>query len=216
MPTFREQLLTDVTEICEKLYHRRLARVAAQQLVSDKAKREAILLILQLEQLRAMDPFPAASALTLDPITQLKADVAAEDGDTDAIQETLMDWARGVVGTGPPEAARAAPVTEPINQRMIDDLNTLRSAIDSTRIDLLINNDPYDEDAYTAARNAFTLARAVYEERLRLNQIVATNAQAARMEQVIIPGVQNATGATFPDTIQAGADFMSAQIFVIA
>jgi hypothetical protein len=217
MPSFREQLLTDVSGLCQLLYESRQAVVRTQQLVSDESKQDIILLILQLNQLRVMDPFPEETEMDLAPLEKLKADIAAEDSDKKAIQSALMDWAKDVQSSTTPVAVaaeRGLKIPSPINQRMIDNLSVLRSRIDKTRLRLLRNRDPYDKAEYVAARNAFTLARAVYQERLMLNQITATNEEAARMEQVIIPDVDQATGATFPETIQAGADFMSDNIFV--
>jgi len=218
MSSFREQLLTDVSGLCQRLYESRQAVVRTQRLVSDESKRNILLLILQLNQLREMDPFPKKTEVDLAPLEKLKTDVAAEGSDKQAIQDTLMEWVKNVQSNGSPRvvAASEAPPEppSPINQRMIDNLSVLRSSIDKSRIRLLRNRDPYDKDEYVAARNAFTLARAVYQERLALNQITATNEEAARIEQVIIPAVNEATGATFPETIQAGADFMSKKIFV--
>ncbi|WP_020566744.1 hypothetical protein [Neolewinella persica] len=216
MSSFREQLLTDVSGLCQRLYESRLAVVRTQQLVSDDSKQDILLLILQLNQLRELDPFPKETEVDLAPLKKLKADIAAEDSDQQAIQDALMDWAKNVHTTSATSVAaeRSPEAPSPINQRMIDDLSVLRSTIDKTRLRLLRNHDTYDKDEYVAARNSFTLARAVYQERLLLNQITATNAEAARMEQVITPAIDQATGATFPQTIQAGADFMSDKIFV--
>ncbi|MFT5999086.1 MAG: hypothetical protein ACI81P_001542 [Neolewinella sp.] len=216
MSSFREQLLTDVSGLCQQLYESRQAVVQAQKLVSDESKQAILLLIFQLNQLREMDPFPKKTEVDLAPLEKLKADIAAEESDKQAIQDALMEWAKGVSGATmvvtAPEESDEAP--SPINQRMIDSLSVLRSSIDKSRLRLLRNRDPYDKDEYVAARNAFTLARAIYQERLTLNQVTATNEEAARIEQVIIPAVNEATGATFPETIQAGADFMSKKIFV--
>lgn len=218
MSSFREQLLTDVSGLCQRLYECRQAVVRTQRLVSDESKRNILLLIFQLNQLREMDPFPEKTEVDLAPLEQLKADIEEEESDKQAIQDALMEWAKNVHANdisrdaAAPEESTEAP--SPINQRMIDNLSVLRSSIDKSRIRLLRNGDPYDKEAYVAARNDFTLARAVYQERLTLNQITTTNEEAARMEQVIIPAVDEATGATFPETIQAGADFMSKNIFV--
>jgi hypothetical protein len=218
MSSFREQLLTDVSGLCQRLYESRQAVVRTQRLVSDESKRNILLLIFQLNKLREMDPFPDKTEVDLAPLEQLKADIDEEESDKQAIQDALMEWAKNVHANDiTRDAAASDESTEapsPINQRMIDNLSVLRSSIDKSRIRLLRNHDPYDKEAYVAARNAFTLARAVYQERLTLNQITATNEEAARMEQVIIPAVDEATGATFPGTIQAGADFMSKNIFV--
>jgi hypothetical protein len=218
MSSFREQLLTDVSGLCQQLYQSRQAVVQTQKLVSDDSKRAILLLIFQLNQLREMDPFPSETEVDLTSLEKLKTDIAAEDSDKQAIQDALMEWAKNVHANGTPRVVTASEESteapSPINQRMIDNLSVLRSAIDKSRLRLLRNRDPYDKDEYVAARNAFTLARAVYQERLTLNQITATNEEAARIEQVIIPAVNQATGATFPETIQAGADFMSKKIFV--
>jgi hypothetical protein len=218
MSSFREQLLTDVSELCQRLYESRQAVVRTQQLVSDDSKRDILLLILQLNQLRELDPFPEETAVDLSPLEQLKIDVAAEESDKQAIQEALLAWAKNISASGRTRAGATseedAAAPSPINQRMIDNLSVLRSSIDKTRLRLLRNRDPYDKDEYVAARNDFTLARAVYQERLTLNQITATNEDAARMEQVITPAIDEATGATFPEAIQSGADFMSEKIFI--
>ncbi len=216
MSSFREQLLTDVSGLCQKLFKRRLALVQSQQLVSNESKQDIILLIAQLNQLRLLDPFPEEATTDLSPLNKLKTDIDAEDGDQFAIQETLMTWAGGIAPL-PEVEADASPdeATTPINQRMIDDLHLFRSTIDKSRVRLLRDRDRYDRKAYTSARNAFTLARAVYEERLKLNQIDATNEGCARMEQVLIPAVEAATGATFPADIQAGAKFMEDNTFAV-
>ena len=221
MPSFREKLLTDVTGICQQLYERRLALVKTQALVSERAKQDVIHLILRLNALRSIDPFPTEYETDLSPLDQLKADIAEAGSDQFAIQEKLMEWATNfhpevaaaAEGTVSPDDEKVTSVP-PINQRMIDDLASFRATIDRTRLNLMLNGDPADLAAYTAARNAFTLARAVYDERLILNQVTATNADCATMEQVLIPNVRDANGATFPGTIQAGADFISNKLFV--
>lgn len=217
MPNFREQLLTNVSGLCQQLYQKRLALVQQQQLVSEKSKDDVQLLIVQLNNLRTLHPFPAETDVDMAPLDKLRADIDAADGDHTAIEEELMDWVRNVRSAGPPRVAASAEAnqeeTSPINQRMIDDLSLFRATIDKTRLRLLREHDQYDREAYTSARNAWTLARSVYEQRLRLNQITATNEQAAKMEQELIPAADTATGATFPASIQAGADFMSEWIF---
>lgn len=218
MSSFREQLLTDVSGLCQRLYESRLAVVQTQKLVSDDSKRAILLLIFQLNQLREIDPFPEKTEVDLDPLEKLKTDVATEGSDMQAIQDALMEWAKNVNASASTPVVAASEESQEapshINQRMIDNLSFLRSRIDKSRLRLLRDGDFYDKDKYIASRNAFTLARAVYQERLILNQITATNEENARIEQVIIPAVNEATGATFPETIQAGADFMSNKIFV--
>jgi hypothetical protein len=213
MPSFREKLLTEVTSICQQLYERRLALVKTQARVSEKSKQDIILMILRLNKLRAIDPFPAEYDVDTSPLDKLKVDIAAAEGDQFAIQEELMTWATAfhpTVGTDTYAAVRISP----INQRMIDALATFRSTIDRTRMNLMLAGDPADLDAYTSARNAFTLARSVYDERLKLDQVSATNPACAEMEQVLILAVRDASGATFPGAIQAGADFISSKLFV--
>lgn len=220
MSSFRDKLLTDVSGLCQQLYERRLAIVQSQALVSEKSKQDIALLIFHLNQLFTLDPFPDEDRLDVAPLDQLRADVDAADNDTELVEQQLMAWVKGVSPAiaspedEPTNTNRIKGGTTPINQRMIDNLQTFRSAIDRTRVRLLRERDRYDQDEYTAARNAFTFSRDVYAERLRLNQIEATNEGCAKMEQQMIPAVENATGATFPAAIQAGADFMSANIFV--
>lgn len=221
MPPFREKLLTEVTGICQQLYNRRLALVKTQGHVSENAKQDVIRLVLRLNVLRGITPFPGEHETDMSPLDKLKADIAAADSDQFAIQKKLMEWAtafhptvaKAHEGPASSEAAlRAAP--SPINQRMIDGLASFRATVDRTRINLMLKGDPADLDEYTAARNAFTLARAVFEERLKLNQVTATNADCTKLEQVLTPAVSNASGATFPATIQDGADFISDKLFV--
>ncbi len=216
---FREKLLADVTSICQQLYERRLALVKTQALVSENAKQDAIGLVLKLNRLREIDPFPEEQDTDMTALDKLKADIADADGDQFVVQEQLMNWVKGfppqpeaATATGAVAAPPAAP-PPPINQRMIDNLTTFRKTIDRTRLNLMLKGDPADLNAYTSARNAFTLARAVYDERLKLNQVTATNADCAEVEQVLTPAVRDASGATFPGAIQAGADFISAKLF---
>ena len=222
MPSFREKLLTDVTSICQQLYERRMVLVKTQARVSEGAKRDIINLILRLNELRTIDPFPTEQETDMAPLDKLKVDIDSADGDQFAIQDELMVWvnnfrppvALASGGASAPMSSISSTRTSAINQRMMDALASFRSTIDRTRMNLLLNGDPADPDAYTVARNAFTLARAVYDERLKLDQIDATNADCSQMEQVLIVCVRDATGATFPDTIQAGADFISSKLFV--
>ncbi|TXF91027.1 hypothetical protein FUA23_04275 [Neolewinella aurantiaca] len=221
MPPFREKLLTEVTGICRQLYQRRLALVKTQALVSEDAKQDVIALVLRLNRLRALTPFPAEQETDMAPLEKLKAGIDDADADQFAIQEELIKWVNefhpqtetAADGEVAPEDEKGGQIP-PVNQRMIDNLASFRSAIDRTRLNLMLAGDSADPETYTAARNAFTLARAVYDERLRLNQITTTNADCAKMEQVLIPDVRDATGATFPGTIQAGADFISDKLFV--
>jgi hypothetical protein len=220
MPSFRDKLLADVSSLCQQLYERRLAAVQEQALVSEKSKQDIARLIFHLNQLFLLNPFPDERAVDRSPIDQLRRDIDAADHDQDLVEQQLMDWVKGLspavesTGNEASATARSKGGTTPINQRMIDNLQTFRSTIDQTRVRLLRERDRYDQEEYTAARNAFTLARDVYAERLRLNQIKATNEGCADMEQVMIPAVEEATGATFPAAIQAGADFTSTNIFV--
>jgi len=211
MSSFRKQLLAQVSGLCQELFRRRLELVRAQQLVSDKSKQDIILLIVQLDQLRLLDPFPEEADLDTAPLAQLEADLEAEDGDQFSIQEKLLAWTSTVAPAPVINAASPPPPADapsPLNQRMLDNLHLFRSTIDKSRVRLLRDRDRYDREAYTKSRNAFTLARAVYGERLRHNQIEASNEDNARLEQVLIPAVEAATGASFPADIQAGATFM--------
>jgi len=220
MPSFRDRLLADVTSICQQLYQRRLETVRTQQLVSEKSKQDIHLLIGRLEGLRRADPFPDEASLDLAPLDGLKTKIDEQDGDDEVIQRELMDWVKGIApmpddgdANEPTATAAIDAAIPPINQRMLDALSLFRSTVDKTRVRLLRDRDRYDREAYTAARNDFTLARSVYGERLRLGQVEATNEGCAKMEQVLLPAVETATGDSFPDAIQAGADFLSNRIF---
>lgn len=205
MSTFRTNLLTQVTGICQELFERRLKQVIEQQLVSDKAKSDITVLIVQLNHLRDLDPFPQETDMDTYTLTQLKADIAAEDGNDDAIQAKLLTWAQNSSGVSTENAPTVTPT--PLNQRMLDNLDSLRTTIDRTRGRVLFD-DGYDQAAYVKARNAYTLARTVYQKRLQLNQIETTNEQAATMEDEIIAAIDTATAAKFPKELQASADFM--------
>lgn len=225
MSTFRDTLLAEATDVCRQLYDHRLAASGSQARISEKAKADLTLLVVHLHDLFVLVPFPTEAELDAAPLTALKADLAARE-DPEAIERRLMEWVRTVSpaaarreaassSTEPDAAASGAvtALTSPLNQRMIDGLTVFRKTIDRTRMRLLKDRDRYDRAAYTAARNAFTLARTVYSERLRLDQVAATNEDCARLETELIPAVAHADGATFPDAIRAGADFASALIF---
>jgi len=112
---------------------------------------------------------------------------------------------------------KADPTTiAPINQRMLDATARLRRSIDASRVRLLRSGDRYDRAAYTGARNDFTLARAAYDRRLQNNTTTPTVEDARRAESELDSAISGATGATFPDAIQAAADFMSERTFVLA
>ncbi|MEL7160698.1 MAG: hypothetical protein AAFN92_08060 [Bacteroidota bacterium] len=217
MSSFRERLLTKVTELCQELFSRRLALVREQQLVSEKAKEDIQLLVFRLDALRQFDPFPGEDEVDESPLASLENSLENPDFDPEEGQKVVMEWVANVgaaAGAGEGTEDPATDVaTSPLNQRMIDDLHQMRSAIDKSRIRLLRSGDHYDKDAYTAARNAFTLARSVYAERLRLGQVDCTNEEVAQVEQVLTPAIAQATGASFPGDIQTAADFMESRVF---
>lgn len=66
------------------------------------------------------------------------------------------------------------------------------------------------------ARNDFTRARAAYDRRLTTGSISATVEDAVRVERRLTPAIAEATGANFPDAIQAAAAFISDRLFIIA
>ena len=222
MPPFRTDVLAEVTDVCGRLFARSRAVVEQQAHVSDKAKQDVVLLIVALDRLRTADPFPADTT-DLTPLSDLRTRLDDADEDPAAVQTALMEWVTGFVPAPPtaadPAAADATPVAapgpavSPLNQRMIDLLFAFRRAIDQARRRLTRDRDRFDLSAYTSARNAFTLARAVYEERLRLGQVDATNAQCATMENELLPALATTAGAGFPEAIRAGADFIDQQIF---
>ena len=213
MATFREDVLTEVTALCQQLYNRRRSVVETQAHVSDRAKADVVLLILRLNQLAHTDPFPERATADVSPLEGLKAKIADSAEDPVAIQASLLEW----VGNFAPTVVTASPAPSktvpPLNQRMLDLLFDFRQGIDQTRRRLMRDRDRYDLEAYRQARNAFTLARAVYDERLRLGQVEATNNQCATVENELTPDMRQATGANFPASIRAAADFISDNIF---
>ncbi|MEM6770813.1 MAG: hypothetical protein AAF597_09540 [Bacteroidota bacterium] len=219
MSTFRERLLPQVSTLCAQLFAHRLTQVREQQLVSDKAKTDLALLVLFYEQLFDLEPFPAEPDVDVNPLNQLKADLATDGNDHDASEVILLNWVRGVTQKPDPvpadEKDMAALSISPINQRMLDATARLRSTIDKSRSRLLLSGDHYDRVEYVAARNAFTLARATYDRRLQTNGITATVDDCAKAEGPLHNDIDTATGASFPGAIQAAADFMEARIFVI-
>lgn len=220
MSTFRERLLPQVSTLCEQLFAHHLALVREQQLVSDKAKEDLTLLVLFYEQLCGLTPFPQETSVDVSPLDQLKTDLATDGNDAEASEVILLDWVRGVTQAPDPvpadEKTAAANSPSPINQRMLDATSRLRSTIDKTRSRLLLSGDSYDRKQYTAARNAFTLARAAYDHRLKNNGVTATVEDATRAEGPLHQDIDTATGASFPGAIQAAADFMEARIFVLS
>lgn len=218
MSNFRKQLLTDVSSLCRELFVRRLARVKEQELVSDKSKADILVLIVELDQLRRLSPFPKKADLDVSPLEQLKTALADPEHDDEYGQQVLLDWVKATRPEADPAAGRGVPagVTTPINQRMIDGLSSVRSAIDSTRARLMMAGDAYDRPAYTAARNAFTLSREIYAARLRLNQIDCNNDDCSTLEKVLKPAIKTSDGSGFPASIQAVADFMEESTFPYA
>jgi len=216
MSNFRNQLLADVSSLCRELFVRRLARVKEQDLVSEKSKADILVLILELDHFRQLDPFPEEVSLDTSTLEQLKTALADPDHDDESGQQILLDWVKATRpvatiaadGDAVPEGAAS-----PLNQRMIDGLAAVRSDIDKSRVRLILAGDPYDRDAYKVARNAFTLSREIYAERLRLNQIECSNEDCSRLEQLLKPAVQTADGGGFPASIQAVADFIEERIF---
>lgn len=217
MSTFRAELLTKVSGLYNALFLYRLAQVREQGLVSEKAKEDLTRLVLFYEQLCSLRPFPAADRVDVAPLAQLEADLAATDNDAEASEAALLNWVRGVTNAPDPvpadEKAAAASSPSPINQRMLDATARLRSVIDTSRRRLF---GQYDKEKYKAARNSFTLTRAAYDHRLMNNGITATVADAAQAEGPLYRNIDTATGASFPDAIQAAADFMEARIFVVS
>jgi len=199
MSAFQIRLLADVSKLCQALFSRRILLVREQQLVSEKTKEDIRLLIMELDGLRSLDPFPADTEVDEAPLQQLQTDLANPDHDPLAGQAVIMNWVKAFRPSSMVARDAATPevTTSPLNQRMIDSLHQLRTAIDKSRVRLLRAQDRYDRKAYTASRNAFTLTRSVYAERLRLGQIDCTNAQVAKIEQQFTPAVETATGAFF-------------------
>lgn len=215
MPTPRDQLLARLTALCRQLYDRRRALTETLALVSDKAKADVVLLVLRLDGLRRLEPFPQPTADQLAPLDDLKTRLDDTAGDPLVVQDELLRWVEGFAPADP-GASAASPAIPPINQRMIDALFAFRTAVDRARRRLLRDRDRYDPAAYRAARNAFTLARAAYDERLRLDQVTPTNADCATLENELTPALATVNGAGFPAAIRAGADFVSERLFPTA
>jgi hypothetical protein len=220
MSTFKNRLLTDLSGLCRELFSRRLQLVRQQQLVSEKAKEDIRQLILELHALSMLEPFPREEEADLSPLEELKASLADTDNDPEGSQEVLMAWVKDfrppqVAAMGRPSSSSSekGSGTKPVNQRMIDGVNTLRSTIDKTRTRLMLDGESYDRQAYVAARNEFTLAQSVYTERLQFNHIICTNEELSRVERVLLPGIDEADGDGFPDSIQVAADFMAQASF---
>lgn len=219
MSNFQNRLLTKVGALCRQVFDARVALAREGSRVSEKAKEDVYVLLLDYDRLCALSPFPEEYAVDQTPLEQLREALEDTEGDPMANEEILLNWVRGIAPA--PEASfvenRLPPpvVISPINQRMLDATARLRAAIDASR-GRLLTSDPYDFKSYRAARNDFTLSRAAYDKSLTDGRVTANVEDASRVERKLIPAIVAADGAGFPNTIQAAADFMRDRIFVVA
>lgn len=217
MNTYKKRLLARVCALCSDVLNRRIALVRTQGRVSDTARTSAGELYGGYDRLTRLDPFPDEGTLDESPLDALQTALADADGGPEEREQLIMNWLRNAAPTPATDDTQpaAAPEISPANQRMLDATQRLRSAIDRTRVRLL-TTDRYDRAAYKAARNDFTLARAVFDQRLRQQTTDVSAEDTARAEGPLHDAISKATGASFPDDIQAAADFMRERIFIVA
>lgn len=219
MSNFQNRLLTKVGALCRQVFDARVAQAREGSRVSEKAKEDVYVLLLDYDRLCALEPFPEEYAVDQTPLEQLRAALEDAEGDPATNEEVLLNWVRAVAPS--PEASfvenalPSPPRISPINQRMLDATARVRIAIDASRGRLLDSSDPYDFKSYRAARNDFTLTRAAYDKRLTDGSVTANGEDASRVERTLTPAIASADGAGFPDAIQAAADFIRDRIFVV-
>ena len=217
MSTFQKRLLTEVRELCRQLFDRRVLLVREQKLVSDEAKKSIEGLLLQIDRLTDLNPFPEETAVDDSPLKKLKASLADPDNEASDGETIVMNWVQTVVPAASEDEAAIAEETEisAINDQMLGLTGDIRKAIDRNRPRLMLSNPSYNRKDYIAARNDFTLVRDTYDKRLTSGRITANVEDCSRVMRTIIPAINASTASTYPTTIQDAADFMRDRIFVI-
>lgn len=217
MSNYKEILLARVCALCDELLSQRMALARTQERISDTARKNANAILNGYDRARKLDPFPEEGTVDESPLEDLKTALADPSSDPEDREQIIMDWLQGIAPFPLDNNFEKmdAPVISPANQRMLDATMRLRSTIDTTRVRLM-TTDRYDRDAYKAARNDFTLSRSVFDQRLRNNNSDIDGEDTARAEGPLKDKIASATGETFPDAIQAAADFMRERVFVAA
>ena len=220
--TIKQSLL----EITSHLYHHHLTKVLAQSRVSQEEKLavallgEALFTVISAE-LPTEDlerhhiSLRNLQTLLLDAETPNVHDIQAELWDTCAALSpapTPTDIAPAASPETAEPAAAPTPINHPANQRMLDALRDYQRALNPTRIRLMRAGDAPDTRSYTAARNAYTLARAAYEPRLRSPEKVAATEQNKELEDRR-KELADVTGATLPEHLNATADLVRGFLF---
>ena len=212
-------------EITSRLYHHHLSKVLAQSRVSQEEKLAVALLgealftvisaELPTEELeRHHTSLSALQTLLLDAEAPNVHDLQAELWDTCAALSPAPPPPDPAPAASPElaETVSKTALNHPANQRMLEALRDYQRALNPTRLRLMRAGDAPDTKVYTAARNAYTLARAAYEPRLRSPTAVATTDQNTTLEERRNE-LANVTGATLPEHVRATADLVQSFLF---
>ena len=212
----REQILRLLHAASTSCYEQQLSQLEAAQLVSGPVTEANLQLLLHYRTIEQLDPFPA---VTDDQVQQLNALKTALAAATDlaamrAKRTELIAWMGQLDNKDfSPETLEALPRTDNgLNKRMRDELFQMKRKIRVTRRRLHDNNETYDKEAFVSTRNQLFLCHSVYLEQLRLDLVSCTHAEVAEVEQILMPAIVNATGATFVESLRNLRDFILARI----
>lgn len=218
MASFKDQVLDELRNCCRDVYTARSQRVRQQQRVSDTARQAWADIMRQYDAFTQREPFPGEPEVDVDTLRELARRLRAAEVDADVAQEQLLAWVRGhQSGSAPATAATTTapgpPLTVPDADRMLENLHAFKLGITRARLRLRAAGDTPDRAAYTAARNAYTLASSTYQSRLQNGQLAVGLADNLLFEDEILPPLGRTDGAAFPGVIDAATQFIDARLF---
>ena len=209
MPT-KADILTHLRQIAGLLYDHQLATAGSR--ISLEAKAYVIDLVDTLDRLTYTDPFPEVDENGHTTLVDINAECEDEEHPKDETSRKLQDWCTNTAPLPPSPTPASAPLLHPGTTRMLDNLSRYKSGITRHRLTLLRAGDRPGKEAYTSARNAYTLAHAAYAARLSSGRVAATVEENETLEEHR-EALTETSGADFPPHIQATADYLRERLF---
>ncbi|MEM6877555.1 MAG: hypothetical protein AAF544_03275 [Bacteroidota bacterium] len=211
-PTQLRQLMHHA---CMVTYQRQLDLLQSAHLVSAPTSRENLKLLLHLDAVSDLDPFPTIETSELEELSEIenRAESAQSTDELREARQSLILWlSQYQNGDFSEETIRALPSTENgLNKRMRDELFLTRGKIRSTRRRLRESGQDYDKEAYVSTRNQLLLVHRTYLEQLRLDLVQATHEGIAKVELLHL-AISDATGDTFVASLSNLRDFILEQV----
>lgn len=207
-----KEFLANLRLSCRKSIEKRFSRLEDAQRVSRVVRDRSIAVFVHYQALDKM-----ADELTYDP--SYEAFLAAVDSslddskaDLNAVEQSLLNFMSQLNRMNENEVNIGVLTNNPLNKRMIDALFLLKDKIRIARQRLNDAGEEYDAVAYVNARNRCSLAQSIYIGQLHRDIVSCTNEEVATIEQLHLPAIENASGATFVESIDQTATFLEARI----